>query len=336
MKKILVLFLGVCWLSGQSAAFEFSLKASGGWAWVGGGDLNESIAGWKRYYQDRQSPSFSASYGLKEMHGCLEGSAEAVAHLSSCWSASVAVGLIEQRRNGQIRTRLAVQQTDAIFPSGSATVDLEETTDQYPAFSLETIPVTLTITYSLRLGEKSWLDLGGGAGAYWSKLVYQEDYEYAFDYTEEKLTPGASIQYVDRFSSSGKYKEETKSRGFGLHGRVGLNLKLSASIFLTAELFGRWVEFKSWEGEKTDAYEWSQTWGLWGAFSERGEEEETVAGRLWRVDLHGSETGGSYPRLIFSDVQPSSSSYLSVKPARLNLSGVGLRIGIGLRLGKRK
>lgn len=336
MKKILVLFLGVCWLSGKSAAFEFSLKASGGWSLVDGGDLNESIAGWQRYYQDRESPFFSASYSLKEMHGCLEGSAEAVVHLSSRWSAGVGVGLIEQRRNGQIQTRLAVHQTNPMLPSGSATVDLEETTDQHPGFSLETIPVTFTVTYSLGLGEKSWLDLGGGAGVYWSKLVYQEDYEYAFDYTEEKLTPGASVQYVDRFSSSGKYREETRSRGLGLHGRIALNLKISASIFLTAELFGRWVELKNWEGKKTDAYEWRQTWGLWGAFSETGEEEESVTGRLWRVDLRSSETGGSYPRLIFSDVQPASASYLSVKPARLNLSGIGLRIGLGLRLGKRR
>lgn len=336
MKKTLVLFLGVCWLSGKSAAFEFSLKAGGAWSWVDGGDLNESITGWRRYYQDRQDASFSASYSLKEMHGCLEGSAEAVVHLSSHWSLGVGVGLLEQRRNGQVRTRLAVHQTNPMLPSGSVTVDLEEISDQQPRFFLETIPVTFTVSYSLGLGDKTWLDLGGGAGIYWSRLVYEEDYEYAFDYTEEKLAPGSSVQYVDWFSSSGKYTEETRSRGLGLHGRVALNLKLSASLFLTAELFGRRVELKNWKGEKTDAYEWWQTWGPWGAFSETGEEEETVAGRLWRVDLHSSGTGGSYPRLIFSDAQPVSSSYLSARPAKINLSGVGLRIGVGLRLGRRR
>lgn len=334
-KKIFLLAVGICCLLEAATAREFALKLSAGGSWVDGGDLNASIAGWRRYFQDRQSPHFSAAYRLEEMHGFPEVSAELMGYLSSRWSVGIEALWQRQQTKGDILGRLKKDETTPLLPSGTMTVSLEESSFKKASFTLESIPVMITVDYSLPVTEKFWLDFGFGGGMAWSKLVYGEDYEYDFDYTREELAPGVSFQYVERFNSAGGYKEKTRSRGLCLAGGLALRFKLSSSFFLVAELFGRWIDLKSWEGEKTESFEWRQIWGPWGAFSERGESEEIFQGRLWRVDVRSEKTGSSYPRLVFSEEKPASSTYLSSRPARINLSGPGLRIGLSFRLGHR-
>jgi len=46
------------------------------------------------------------------------------------------------------------------------------------------------------------------------------------------------------------------------------------------------------------------------------------------VEFKSDETGKSYPRFVFSEEKPLFFSYTEIKPAKINLNGFSLRIGI--------
>ncbi len=332
-RKIFLLAVGFCTLFEPSVASELTAKFCAGWSRVDGGDLNKSIDGWQRYYHDLQSPYFSAEYRLEKMHDFPEVGLEIVYHLSPRWGVGIQACWQRQRRSGDISTRMAKAETSPLFPSGTMSITLEETSTKKASFTLESLPVVLTVSYSLPLSGNLELDLGVGGGMAWSRLHYAEDGQYSFNYFEEKILPSARFDYVEKFNSSGGYSEKTKSYGLCFSGRLGLVFKLNSSLSLTAELFGRFLELKNWKGKKSEELKWQQTWGPGGAFSDRGESEESVSGRLWRVDVQSNDTDGRYPRLVLAQEKPASPAFASVRLARIDLSGVGLRIGIAFRFG---
>ncbi|MGB7296958.1 MAG: hypothetical protein WBC70_15345 [Candidatus Aminicenantales bacterium] len=314
----------VCAVSAMGS--DFSLRIYGGWSYADGGDLNKSIAAWRDYYSGRQSAVFSSSYNLGAMHGALELGSAAVLALSRCWSLSLGVGYITQEKSGQISTRST--RNDGSLPE-TWTVDFEQTTEQRPRYTRLTIPVTLSQDYAVVLGTRWTLTLGGGGGIYWGRLDLQESYDISSESIAEEPTANGIIQYVDRLRTTGEYTEELTSTGFGLHGRLGVEYRLSPSTFLTASVLGRWVDMKGWEGNRRDASEWRWDYGLWGAYSAEGTNERTESGQLWRRELRDDVTGKSYPILVFGESAPTSGS----QQPNINLSGISVRLGLGFRFG---
>jgi hypothetical protein len=298
---------------------------------VDGGDLSRAISGWRGYYQDRQGDGFPSSFNLGEMHGTAELGAEFVLALSRRFSFSLGVGYIQQKTSGEITTQTTRHEDITVLGSEQWTVDFEETTEQSPVYTKSTFPITLSLDYSLAFNARWTLTLGVGGGIYLGNLDLQESYAVDSESISEQQTGNGAIQYIDRLTTVGDYTEKTKSTGFGLHGRIGLDLKLSPSSCLSIAILGRWVNMKNWKGTRHDAYEWQWTYGLWGANSAEGMEERTEDGRYWTYDLQDEEGGKSYRILAFRKTEPSPSS----KPANFNLSGISLRVGISVRFGGR-
>ncbi|MFZ2052866.1 MAG: hypothetical protein WAU81_01595 [Candidatus Aminicenantales bacterium] len=310
---------------------DFSLRLYGGWGYTDGGDLNRSIAGWREYFGDRQSSDFTSSYNLGAMHGASELGAEAVLALSRQWSLSLGIGYVSQKTSGQIFTRsVGHEEVTDSFPEPWA-VDFEQTTERRPRYTGLTIPVTLSLDYAFALGSRWALTLGGGGGIYWGRLDLQESYSILSESVAEEPTANGILQYIDRLRTTGEYSEELTGTGFGLHGRLGLEYRLSPSAFLTVAVLGRWVHMKGWEGSRRDASDWQWVYGLWGANSAEGTDERTEDGQLWKHDLRDDATGRSYPILVFSKSAPSPDSRL----ARINLSGFSVRLGLGFRFGRK-
>jgi len=328
-KKLLgVLISGLVCAVGALGS-DFGLRLYGGWSYTDGGDLNKSITGWREYYGDRRSAGFSSSYNLGAMHSASELGAEAVLALSRQWNLSLGIGYISQKTSGQIFTRsVGHEEVTDSFPEPGA-VDFEQTTEQRPDYTLLTIPVTLSLDYAFALGPRWRLTLGGGGGIYWGRLDLQESYNILSESVAEEPTANGIVRYIDQLRTTGEYSEELTSRGFGLHGRLGLEYRLSSSTFLSVAVLGRWVNMKGWEGSRRDASEWQWVYGLWGANSAEGQDERTEDGRLWKHDLRDDVTGESYPILVFGESAPSSGS----RPARINLSGFSVRLGLGFRFG---
>jgi hypothetical protein len=333
-KKGLGLVLSAAFLTLNSAALEFSLKLKAGWVRMNGGDLNKSISGWERYYQDRQSSSFSVSDTVREIHATYEAGLEALVRLRPRWSVGLGMTICAFSREGEISTNLTTQQDYTVSPSGSGTISLEEATSQSPLYELRVIPVTLSVYYLLPLGSKYSLCLGAGAGLYLGQYSYKEAYSYSFDYVDTHISGNKQVQYVDRSSSAGDYSETAAAQAFGFHASVALDVRLSPSLSLTVEVLGRRANIDGWSGDGTDSYDWNHSWGPWGAYSDSGHVDESNSGKLWRVDVPSSETGKLYPRVVFSDEEPVSAEYTETRPASISLNGLSLRAGIKLKFGR--
>jgi hypothetical protein len=320
-----VLLSGLVCSAGASGS-DFSLRLYGGWGYADGGDLNKSINSWREYYSDRRGEEFTSLYNLETMRGASELGAEAALALSRKWSLSLGVGAVFQRTSGQIFTRSV--QRDAPLPE-TGTVDFEQTTEQRPLYTLLSIPVTLWLDYTVVRGERWSLTTGVGGGIYWGHLELEESYNVSSESITEETTAGGIIRYIDRLRTTGEYMEQTTGMGFGVHGRLGVEYRLSPSVFLTASVLGRRVNMKGWRGDRRDASEWQWDYGLWGASSAEGRDERSENGELWMQELREDMTGKSYPILVFGETAPSSGS----RQAGISLSGISVRLGLCFKFG---
>jgi hypothetical protein len=331
MPRFLILPLAGLLLAGSALGTDLSFKVYSGAGYVDGGDLSRTISGWRSYYGQRQETGFSSSYNVGEMHGSLELGFEAIVSLSRRWSLGLEVGYVSQGTDGEVETRRTSREILTVSPTEQWTVDTERMTSQNPVYSKSTIPVILSLEYALAISDAWTLTLGAGGGVYFGRLGLEESYEVDSDTTSERPTESGLVRYIDRLVTSGEYSEETRSTGFGLHGRVGLDLRLSPSLRLSISVLGRSVNMENWKGTRRDASEWQWVYGLWGSQQAQGRDERTEDGQYWTSDLTDETSGRSFPVAVFRSAAPAPAS----KPANFNLSGVTVRVGLGFRFGGR-
>jgi len=326
-KKTVFLFLGFLLFCSRVGASELSLKLYGGGSWIQGGDLNKNIQGWENFFSNRNVSPYSASYDLKELHILWERGGEIIYNLSPRFSIAFGLEIVTGKTKGELSSRLIQEQDYFNSPEDFGTVYLDEQTLQQPEYKLQAIPVTLTFYYSFPVGKGVRFFLGCGGGYYFGKITFEEDYQYDFNYRDDKNSSGSLLQYVNQYYSSGTYSEESTSKAFGVHGRWGVELEIRESLHFLIEVVGRWVDFGNWKGSKNDIYDWEHIWGFWGSNSDSGSSEEVSEGKLWMVDFISDETGKSYPRFVFSEERPASASYAGAREAKINLSGFTVRLG---------
>lgn len=316
----------------KTDASQLSFNIYGGMSWADGGDLNKNLRGWKNYFSDRNRNPYFFEYDVEELHRLLESGAEITYFLSSRFRIGLGFEFLVGTTEGEMSSNLKFEKNYVNSSDDFGTIFLEEQSLQNPRYRFRTIPVTLTFYYFFPFGRRGNLFIGWGGGYYSGKLEYKEDYHYNFNFRDEYMLSGSLLSFVDQSSSSGTYLEESTSKTFGLHGRGGLELKIYKDLHFVFEVIGRWVDFKDWTGSKKDSYSWNHTWGFWGTNKDAGSGEEVNKGKLWMVEYRSDETGKSYSRFVFSEEKPLFSSYLEARPARINLNGFSLRIGIKVRL----
>ncbi len=328
-RKFLCLFLGGLTLAASARGADFRFRLYGGASYVDGADLNKNISSWDSYHWDRRNPAFKSQYNLGEMHVTTELGAEAVWQISRRWSLSLAAGSVFREESGLIFTRSLWQEDPTNSFPEPWVVDSEETTEQRPRYTWLTIPVTLSLDYAVATGARWTLTVGAGGGVYWGRLDLQEPYNITSRSVAEGPTESGVVQYIDDLRTTGEYSEKLTGTGFGLHGRLGFEYRLSRSVYLAVSVLGRWVNMKGWEGSRRDASEWQWSYGLWGASYATGSDERTESGQLWTEELHDDLTGKSYPILVFAGTAPSAES----QPANISLTGISVRVGLGFRFG---
>ena len=328
--------LGLLCVFLDATSAEFNLKLSGGAGRLDGGDLNRSITGWKSYYQDRASPSFSSSYGLKELRFIQDLQAELTLRLSPRWSVGLSVGYIPGITSGDVSTLLSEEEMYTLPSGETGTASLTEDSTRGLRYELKAVPVLATIYRSFPLRDNLELTLGAGGGLYFGRYTHREESSCSISSIDNIDTAAGPVQYFELYELAGEYTEKASAVAFGAHGLIGFEYRMSPSLALIFEVVGRWAGLDGWKGQKTDAYEWSQTWEYGTRFFEEGEFEESADGKLWRVDARGAEASGTYPRLLFGDEAPASSSYSNVRPARINFGGVSARIGFRFRFGEKR
>lgn len=311
-------------------ASHLSFKLCGGLSWVDGGDFNQNIRGWRNYYQDRDKNPYSFLYDVDELKVLLESRAELLYSLSSRFRIGVGVELLTRQLAGNMSWTFNQEESYFLSEDEFGDISIEEESIQGPKYKIQALPIILTLSYSFPVSEKSAFFLQAGAGYYFGRLKYTEIYFYTFDYSDDRNEKGVFTRFVDQYSSSGEYSEETTSRAIGFHGGAALEIKISTRLAFVVEALGRVVSFNGWKGHREDEYSWEHTWGFWGANRDQGEELDSREGKLWLGDFFSSETGKNYPRLVFSEEEPSI--YNNIREARINLNGLSLRIGFRIQI----
>jgi len=329
-KKVLFLFLCLFLFFLKGEASHLSFKLCGGLSWINGGDFNQNIRGWRDYYSDRNKSPYSFIYDVDELKVLWEGRAELLYSFSSHFSLGVGVEFLAKQLSGNMSWTLS--QEESYFHSADIFGDLsiEEESIQRPKYKIQAVPITLTLSYCFPVSKGSSFSLQAGAGFYFGRLKYTEIYFYTFDYIDNRNEEGTLTKFVDQYSSSGEYSEETTSRAIGFQGGASFEFRISNRSSFIIEVIGRLVNFNGWEGHREDIYSWEHTWGFWGANHDQDEAFDTEEGKLWLVDSYSDETGKNYPRLVFSEEEPSI--YSDVREARINLNGLSLRIGFRIQI----
>ena len=314
----------------NAEASQLRLRVFGGRGWMDGGDINGNIRGWDSYFGDRNTAPYSFDYGVEEFHFQWEGGVEVVYRLSSRLHLALGAELLTGTIQGEMTASLNEEEDYFNSSDDYGMIYRDEQSVLQPRYSLQSIPLLLTVYYFYPLGKRLNLFFGCGGGFYLGKITYREEYEYAFDYEDEKYLSASLLEFVDQYSSSGVYSEKSTSHTIGFHAKGGLELKIRQDFHFFIEVQGRWANYSNWKGSWSDDYTWDHTWGYWGVNSDQGSSEDEGEGKLWMVEFESDETGISYPRLIFSEEKPVGSSYSGVRSAKVNLSGVTLRVGIRL------
>jgi len=313
-------------------ASPLSFKITGGLAWLDGGDLNSNIQGWKSYYSDRSLSPDNFSFDLAEIHFAREGGIEITYSLSPRWTIGLGLELHQANSGGTMSSSLELEESYSRTVDDFGTIVFSENRIQRPEYRFRGLPIVLTLYHHFPFSSRGNVFVGAGGGYHFGRLEYKENYQYDSDYTDDNSLSGSLLRYVDQYSSSGSYSEESRSDALGFHGQAGLEWKVSGRIHLVFEVVGRWVGFTGWTGDKRDRYSWEQTWGFWGANTDQGADETSSEGRLWMVGYQSDITGKSYPRLVFSDEEPRFASYQDVRLAKINGNGFSFRIGLKIGL----
>lgn len=309
-------------------AFHLSLELYGGGGWIGGGDLNRHIQGWNNLFSDLSVPPYSFDFSLNQLHTLWESGAEVTYRFTPRVFISLGLGYMSGRTQGEARSSLKKEGNYFYSAEDFGTLSVDEQSLQLPEYRIQTVPLTWTLYLDFPSGRRLHFFLGAGGGYYSGKITYRENYQYDSDFVDAKFFSGSLLRIDDTYSSSGTYTEALKSSALGLHARGGLEYQMSQRFSLVVEMQGRWVEFRNWHGRKTDEYTWDHVWGPWGINSDSGSAQQSEDGKLWMVDFQSDTTGKSYPHLAFSPDSPLSSFYSGARPARINLSGLTLRLGL--------
>ncbi len=177
--------------------------------------------------------------------------------------------------------------------------DFSEEENYKPTLSI--VPLTLNLHYALPLGGPFVIDIYGGPGYYIANFQH-----------EGTLT-----------SNFFDYKETTtfkaQQSAMGVQGGIGLEFQLNSVLSLVVQAEGRWAQISDPTGDWTD-----QVDTLLASWRDQGRGRA-----FWCYDI--SAGGTDYPRIAFSETQPSELLFSNIRKGSIHLSGISATAGLKIR-----
>ncbi len=170
--------------------------------------------------------------------------------------------------------------------------------------SASAIPLTLNAYYRVSVSERIGVLIKAGLGCYFLRLRFES-------YGQSELL---GVRTWGRTTSRANDYAPGFQTGFALE------YGLSKIFSCFAEGSWRFVDFKDWSVEYTTS-------------SATGTDVPRT-GSGWAAEGLDYDAGRSYPVFMFSDREPTGSSYRDVRKAGIDFSGWSLQAGIRIRLGK--
>jgi opacity protein-like surface antigen len=205
----------------QNPSKKFTLKASGGYGSISGGDLTTIAGGLNEQLADiARLAGASASGEIKNAKWGPEFEGEFVYNFTERWGVGLGVGYIRKSVESGAQLRLGTY--------AGVSFDWE------PVYKV--IPVTLNGYYNFPVASKVNAYVKGGAGYYfatWDYKIRQENELLGITVWEEN-------------------EGTAKDSGFGFQGGLGFAYSLSDSVALFLEGSGRFVNLKNWDVENVN------------------------------------------------------------------------------------
>jgi opacity protein-like surface antigen len=171
---------------------------------------------------------------------------------------------------------------------------------EYSAF-----PINVSAYYFIPVNDKIQAYVKAGTGYYFAKMdfrVREEEHTYYYDDWNQDVATA-------------------KDKGFGFHGGFGIEYNLSNKISIFLEGTGKYVNFNNWDVKNTNTSKYYSPM--------------EVEGTLWVVEEYDPDTDQYYTSLQLLDETPSGPYIRNPRKADISFSGISLRIGIKIRLGKK-
>lgn len=263
--SLAILSIFVLTTAGNAQDFlkRFSLKLTGGYGSLAGGDINEAVDGLNSQLEDLSAMAGLLIPGeIENAKWGLDFEGELVLSLSKNFGVSLGAGYLRRKIDSTVEIRL-----EPVI-SGSFLWE--------PKYSV--IPITLSGYYYLPVASKANVFFKGGIGYYFAKINFKT--------REELVIPGELNEWNQNDG-------EAKDNGFGFHGGLGFEYNITGSVALYAEGIGRYLDLKEWEVDNTyrdsSGYTLRQSGSFWY------EEEFDVSTGKYYPSLTISEQRPSNP-----------------------------------------
>jgi hypothetical protein len=114
-------------------------------------------------------------------------------------------------------------------------------------------------------------------------------------------------------ASYSNYTEASKSSGIGFYGGWGSESWINPNFAFVFEIFGRYANIGGFKGD----------WQL----DDNG-HMSSGSGTLYYFEWLDSSSGNWYPSTMLTTTPPSGTTFRNVREAKIDFSGLGLRVGI--------
>ncbi|MFQ6069459.1 MAG: hypothetical protein ACE5LC_02920 [Candidatus Aminicenantales bacterium] len=309
-----------------------------GWDYVSGGDLNRVIHDRNKFYSDSDNyfPLTDYRSEWKDLSWLNNFRGEFIFNFTPTVSLGLGVDFITDTTRGTLTQQQSTEET--IYTTSGYHIDKTVfSSNIQPSYTLRLLPFTLNLRLSIPLTGLLSACFSAGAGYYLGKLNLNASYEEDADFSQKYyLNDGTFLkEWVDNRAETGNYKEEVKAEAVGIHGGLGVYLKITRNISFVVEALYRVVSLKDWRGNFSHLYDWNTEsgWSDTGIMTESGSVSESEAGSLWYSEVYYDYLAKYYAEMKVLSVGPSPGTGIrNIRHAVLNLSGFVLRWGIKVNI----
>jgi opacity protein-like surface antigen len=218
LASVLCVFLMASPGLAQDSYKKFTLKVSGGYGSISGGDLTAVADGLNEQLSDIASLAGASTSGeIKNAKWGPEFEGEFVYNFTQRWGIGLGVGYIRKSIESSAELQIGTY--------------VRASFEWEPAY--KAVPITLNGYYNLPVASKMNAYIKAGVGYYFATWDYQIR-------TENELV-GITIWEENEGTA--------KDSGFGFQGGLGFEYSLSDSVALFLEGTGRYVNLKNWDVE---------------------------------------------------------------------------------------
>jgi hypothetical protein len=301
---------------------KINFKFSGGGTNIDTGDINDTINELRKRYTDFNSFGYTASFAHDGLSWMLDLSGELIIKFTKNFGIGIGSGYLGRERKGT--GILSFDQTQSLW---WGTRDISITDQTQYSYKLDVIPVTFNVYCFVVPNKTISLFLNVGTGYYFGKGELTEDN----DYSSRQFNNSAYFSDESYEKSwNGIIKEKIDAAALGFQGGIGIELNFTRNFGLVAEVGGRLVNFKNWQGTYKDSWSWNDSYWVEneGTVTNSDSGEGSQSGKLWRFTFQSSRTGNSYSTIAVRSNEPDSAE----REAEININGYSFKIGFVIKL----